>query len=99
MWCSFKNGYLNEICLSKEIGLRAQDMSIILNSRVNMNAREDLHDYSMSTRIFTLTMKKDVLMSSENHDSERGDIASLGLDLLPSRTANNQKFHIRGEMG
>ena len=43
--------------LSKEIGMHAQDMRIVLDSIVN-TIRGDLHDFSMSTRIFTLTTTK-----------------------------------------
>ena len=42
---------------SKEIGMHAQDMRTVLDSIVN-TIRGDLHDFSMSTRIFTLTTTK-----------------------------------------
>ena len=44
----------------KEIGLRAQDLLILSNSIINKiwEGAEDLYDHLMSTKIFTLMLKK-----------------------------------------
>ena len=54
VWCGFKNGYQNDMCL-KEIGIHAQNMITILGSIVRHNW-VDPYDYLTSARILTLVM-------------------------------------------
>ena len=51
--CGSKNGLKKDMCL-KKIELRAQNMTAILGSIINIIG--DLYDHLMSTRIFTLIM-------------------------------------------
>jgi hypothetical protein len=54
-----KNGYQKDMGL-KEIGLHVQNMITILGSIVNSIGR-DLYDHLMSTIIFTLKNKIDII--------------------------------------
>ena len=54
--CGFKNGYQKGIVCFKEIGLRAQNMIIIIGSNINIIGGQGVYDQVMSVRVFTLIM-------------------------------------------
>jgi hypothetical protein len=57
VWCGSKIGSQKDM-FKKEIGLRVQDMLAILGSIVNIRVKVNLSDHLMSTKIWTLIMKK-----------------------------------------
>ena len=57
--CGSKNGHQNYMCLNK-IGLRAQSMLTIEDSKININW-ENPYDHLINTRIFTLMMNKTII--------------------------------------
>ena len=69
--CGSMNRHQQDICL-KEIGLRAQDMRVMLGH--TRHDSEDLCDHLINMKTFTLMMKKDIHLSFKNHEESCYDL-------------------------
>ena len=82
--CESKNGHQKDTCL-EEIGLRAQSMSTILSSIVNIFKRACMTiDHLISKRIFTVVVNK---ILSKLHNTNL-------LDVTPSLISRNSREHM-----
>lgn len=92
VWCGSKNGCQEDMCLTKKIGLHAQNM---INSLVSINCfcfcffpgrgGRDLNDQLMSTRIYTLGMKTIFVWTIEMFNSNIWAQSNLCWNFTPRK--------------